>query len=56
MKIYRKPEIEIVKFDIEETLCADALSGGTYEPGLEFAEDEVFYGVNPGDEGYLVEN
>ena len=59
MKIYKKPEIEIVEFTVAD------ITNATYEitstddfPGgmISVDSDEVFYGVEAGEEGYLVNN
>lgn len=55
MKIYKKPEIEIVEFTVAD------MTNATYEftsnddfPMLNPNSDEVFYGIEAGEEGYLV--
>lgn len=50
MKKYIKPEIEIVEFEFEDIVN---VSG---DPGLDLNSDEVFYGIEAGEEGYLVNN
>ena len=50
MKKYIKPEIEIVEFELEDAIN---VSG---DPGLDLNSDEVFYGIEAGEEGYLVNN
>lgn len=49
MKKYIKPEIEIVEFDIDDIISLS-------DPGLDLQSDEVFYGIEAGEEGYLVNN
>ena len=58
MKKYIKPEIEIEVFDVPDNIAANP--GSTlvppFEDGMEWNSDEVFYGIEAGDEGYLVNN
>ena len=56
MKVYKKPEIEIVEFDVLENvtqeLTIDPSFGG---PALmNMQSDEIFYGADAGDQGYLI--
>ncbi len=53
MKIYKKPEIEIVEFFISDNTTAN--SGSDVVPDFDFNSDEVFYGIDAGEEGYIVE-
>lgn len=58
MKKYIKPEIEIVEFDVFDNIAANP--GSTlvppFEDGMELQGDEVFYGIEAGEEGYLIHN
>ena len=60
MKKYIKPEIEIVEFDIFDKVTNDVMydpfSGGPNDWETDTDSAEVFYGVNAGEEGYLVNN
>ncbi len=57
MKKYIKPEIEIVEFDVMDSVTANGTSGLLPEnPELQLSSDEVFYGIEAGEEGYLVNN
>lgn len=57
MKKYIKPEIEIVEFDVMDNIAANGTSGLLPEnPELQLSSDEVFYGIEAGEEGYLVNN
>ena len=57
MKKYIKPEIEIVEFDISDSIAAnDTSSLLPGNPELQLSSDEVFYGIEAGEEGYLVNN
>ena len=57
MKKYIKPEIEIVEFDVMENIAANGTSGLIPpSPDLKLESDEVFYGIEAGEEGYLVNN
>ena len=58
MKKYIKPEIEIVEFDIPDSIAANAGSDlvPPFEDGADLQSDEVFYGIEAGEEGYLVNN
>ena len=57
MKKYIKPEIEIEVFDVPDTVNAVGTSSLLPEnPELQLNSDEVFYGIEAGDEGYLVNN
>lgn len=54
MKIYSKPEIEIIEFDVVESVTA---TGSDLLPGdavIEVEEDGVFFGIEAGEEGYLI--
>ena len=56
MKNYIKPEIEVLKFDIEDiitdsSLFADGSDGS--EEDLQSAD--AFYGISAGEEGYLLQ-
>lgn len=54
MKIYSKPEIEIIEFDVVESVTA---TGSALLPGdavIEVEEDGVFFGIEAGEEGYLI--
>mgnify|MGYP003291090725 CR=1 FL=1 len=58
MKKYIKPEIEIVEFDIEDRVTNNDIM---YQPGsaglpIVGNSDEVFYSIEAGEEGYLVNN
>ncbi|MBQ3602824.1 MAG: hypothetical protein IJA02_03170 [Clostridia bacterium] len=50
MRVYKKPEIEIVEFDINVSITDTKPSD---DFGLDLMSDEVFYGD---DTGYLVNN
>lgn len=52
MKIYSKPEIEIVEFDVSDNTTANP--GSDLLPDLDLESDEVFYGIEAGEEGYLI--
>lgn len=54
MKKYIKPEIEIVEFDIVESVTEEI--GSDLLPDLDLQSDEVFYGIEAGEEGYLIHN
>lgn len=58
MKKYIKPEIEIVEFDVLDNIAANP--GSTlvppFEDGADLQSDEIFYGIEAGEEGYLVNN
>ena len=57
MKKYIKPEIEIVEFDVLDNITANGTSGLIPPtPELQLSSDEVFYGIEAGEEGYLVNN
>ena len=51
MKIYKKPEIKIEKFDVADVITDSIVIG---EPDLDLNSDEIFYGADAGDQGYLV--
>lgn len=53
MKKYIKPEIEIVEFDVENVIT---ISGNDYEEGMDWEQDAAFYGIEAGEEGYIVNN
>ena len=50
MKIYNKPELEIVEFDIDDVITSSTIDD---DPTLDLQSDEVFYGA---EEGYLINN
>lgn len=54
MKIYNKPEIEIVEFDIAENLTQEELldNSNNFPDVYDMSSDEIFYGA--GEQGYLV--
>lgn len=57
MKKYIKPEIEIVEFDVLDNITANGTSGLIPPtPELQLGSDEIFYGIEAGEEGYLVNN
>ncbi len=58
MKIYKKPEIEIVEFSVADITNAPpyVITSNEDFPGgiISVNGDEVFYGIEAGEEGYLV--
>lgn len=59
MKKYIKPEIEIVEFDVMENIAANLASDllvPPFDDGADLQSAEVFYGIEAGEEGYLVNN
>ena len=60
MKKYIKPEIEIVEFDIFDAVVTDGSDIWVVPPVNEDEWDpnsaEVFYGIEAGEEGYLIHN
>lgn len=51
MKIYKKPELDIVEFDVIDVITNSDILPLDEDPELKLSSDQVFYGD---DEGYLV--
>ena len=58
MKKYIKPEIEIVEFDVFDKVTNGTVmyAAGSGLPEVDEDSAEIFYGIEAGEEGYLVNN